>query len=840
MAMPRFRRLLPVLLAVMAAGLASCERLSVGPELAAELGAGRSFAAQLAQQGRDADSPADVSDSTVVALTYLERLRLGLGSPFRLIELARSDPRLSDSLRTRLGWALLASTLDGRSYDIDPAVFLHAGRADSALADAAARAHLALVERTVSRADDPRAGELTVRLAYTLAAAEHSTGHGAPLIAARVAALVRDRRLAHDDALALLKAARAEGRDPLALITAWRAGRQFQVERSPMDPLPSDLQRHAMTDAPRVLADIRQLTAADSGSASQVYAAASEVVEGDAGAPAPTPVDSAADLRADGHAGASLNAATDAASDAAADAPREGEHAGPRPLLARAAAVRAAAVAARFHAPPQAPIVVAIASYRGSLRGNDHLSFPRRAARERFAALARNEESFAAEFDVLDAESDGAGEIPALTALSAAVAMRAYAQEEVWLPGWPGPSDKDLHDRFGLAAVTFDANVPASWRPYYRRMIASALADMQRVIPSLTVAGLHIHVGDSPLKDAALAFHDPNTRTLFLPVGTGAGTIAHEVAHDLDWQVARTRYGTRAQYATDRAILDAKGPLAASLRGLTAAVLIPPLPENNYSPPHAQRPAEVFARSVDWLVAVSLAREGRTNGYLSSVQDDMLTGYVTVTPPDISGEAGRSLVRILDDVSPVDDSMREWFLTRYGIGRALTPYDLVRRVSEASVPLDGWGRVVSPTRLLAAVRAARDSGLATIRTEACRAGATDGDHESAATRRDLVLLAAQSRAHGIVRGAARWVNVSDARAVARLRRVLGVIWPVDEDGMLTARLASRRAALDDALDDLRGEDQRLRHAAWRCDDAQGVQAAVSASGTPRAIPQPNL
>jgi hypothetical protein len=54
------------------------------------------------------------------------------------------------------------------------------------------------------------------------------------------------------------------------------------------------------------------------------------------------------------------------------------------------------------------------------------------------------------------------------------------------------------------------------------------------------VTGLHVRFGESPLKARALAMHDPVTRTVFLPVASSAGVIAHELAHDLDWQAART------------------------------------------------------------------------------------------------------------------------------------------------------------------------------------------------------------------------------------------------------------------------------------------------------------
>ena len=145
------------------------------------------------------------------------------------------------------------------------------------------------------------------------------------------------------------------------------------------------------------------------------------------------------------------------------------------------------------------------------------------------------------------------------------------AQERVWFPGDGGPTVPDLKDRFGLASVSFDAHVPTVWRPYYLRMLGSALADLQRVLPAFAVRGLGVHFGESPMRDAALAMHDPATRTVFLPVGTSAGVIAHELAHDLDWQSARTRYGLRGTYSTDRAVRQYRDRLAASMLELSDA-----------------------------------------------------------------------------------------------------------------------------------------------------------------------------------------------------------------------------------------------------------------------------
>src|SRR5690606_31323708 len=164
---------------------------------------------------------------------------------------------------------------------------------------------------------------------------------------------------------------------------------------------------------------------------------------------------------------------------------------------------------------------------------------------------------------------------------------------------------------------------------------------------------------------------------------TGAGTLAHEIAHDLDWQAALKRYRVRGDYATDRATRRRTDRLAASVQGLSRATLLAPEPGDPTPPLHARRPAEVFARSIDWFVVVSLAREGRINGYLSSVQDDVITGYGTVTPPDVTGTAGAALIAILDEVAPVHPETRERYLHAYGPARAPTAYDLVRRVLEA-------------------------------------------------------------------------------------------------------------------------------------------------------------
>ena len=62
--------------------------------------------------------------------------------------------------------------------------------------------------------------------------------------------------------------------------------------------------------------------------------------------------------------------------------------------------------------------------------------------------------------------------------------------------------------------------------------------DLRRVVPTARFDGLRVRVEMSP-STAPLAVHDPATRTLHLPATTAAGVLAHELAHDLDWQAAR-------------------------------------------------------------------------------------------------------------------------------------------------------------------------------------------------------------------------------------------------------------------------------------------------------------
>ncbi|HEU4641887.1 MAG TPA: hypothetical protein VFS44_05470 [Gemmatimonadaceae bacterium] len=691
------------LLVVLTVLAASCERMSVGPEIAGELHRGRAYAAALEQRTRS--TPAEsVSAVAAISLGYLERQRLGLGSPFRLIDYLTRDARLPDSTRRAVAWAILARTLDGDGVQVSALALdsLASPAARTAANDGAM--HLRLIDHAVRETHDPRAGELAVRLAYMVEAAEHNLRADAPRVAADVAAVLRDRQLAQADARDLLRAGWRNDTDPLAMISVWRETHRFRVERPVMERLDRDAQLEAMELVPKLTENLRELA---------------------------TRVDSA------GGGAGPLPAAPDSST------------------LAFGAAERLAGLARISGMPPEAPVVVQLERYRHELL-DGQLDTWRRNARARFVRHSRDEESFAAEHAIVEEQAPGT--TPARSALATAVALRAYAQERPWLPGDGGPTASDLADRFGIRSVTFDADVPDGWKPYYRAMLATALEDMERVLPALDLDGLRIHFGESPMGSAALALHDPKRRTIYLPVATSAGTIAHELAHDIDWQAALSRYAVRGDYATDRAVRDAHGgAIAASMRGLTAASRLSAAVRGR-GQVVSSRPTEVFARNVDWFVASALAREGRMDGYLSSAQDDFLTGYALGTPPDAAGHSVPALVSILDAVAPPAPLVREWFVTRYGPGRAVTPYDLVRRVLDA--PLDSAG--ASLVDLVAPVLRARDAALAAVAGGRCRSGALE-DARTTRARRDLVVLAASARAAGIMRVRGTVLAIDEAR-----------------------------------------------------------------------------
>jgi hypothetical protein len=662
-----------------------------------------------------------LSDAALLALAYHERLRLGVGSPFRLADYALRDPRLDARLRRATALSILARTTRGESHAIDPLALAtdaeRLGRADVDPVVPASRQQ-AIIDSVVLAAPSARTGEETVRLALALAQAEQLVDRGAVSAGIQAAALARDRRLAATDARRLLGAAARHGSDDaLTLLQQWRADRRFAVEQ----PLLADALRPSWPDATR---DAIRLVAE--------FRASARTLPADSGA-------------------LPLAAATRAFV--------QGSY------LPRSAALRLAELPSIHTAPPQAPVTVTTAGARRRIAlapPIDPWADPPAATRRRFVERARTEESLVAEQALARATLLGApGTRPASGAesdvadltLSATVAMRAYGQEPVWFPSFGAPDDEELRARFGIRRVAFDPTIPSGWRPYYRHLLASALSELRGVLPSLSFDGLTVRVGESVKRDSALALHDPASRTVFLPAATGAGTIAHEIAHDLDWQTARSRLALRGAYSTDRAARDGTAPpsLTRSVRGLTAAR---PRSGGTARGESHERPAELFARGVDWLAAAALAREGRMNGYLTSVQDEAIPGYAGVVVPEPGewGGAADALVEVLDDMTTLPWVTRAWYLDRFGAAAPTEP-DAVARLA------------LDATTGYATERALRTLGLAgaLVVTDPARIGSWRGSGASPACRlvarepwrAQLLWAAAESRARGVLRARAR-------------------------------------------------------------------------------------
>ena len=690
---------------------------------------------ELARAWRDvralsAKQPTALTDEEVITLGYVERLRLGLGSPFRLMDQALQDPRLSPAARTRAAAALLQAARQGDAYALDPRALIRMGVDSTGRSPAAAAVHRALIEQAVTEADDPRAGELAVRAAYQLAAAEHALTSQAPTLAAQAAALVRDRVLARRDADRLLDEAERTARHPLALLREWRAGRRFEVEAPTAGARPPHLEVRAAAGALPLAR--RAVLAARGGGAAMVAAG-------------PARLDSA---------------------------------------VAR----RLSALSGRQDPPPSTPIQLTVERYRDDVRHELREVGRGRTSIDRFFQRARTEEGFAAELARLD-EGGGIPPAAAQVAMEAAVALRAYAQEAVWYPGFPAPAETDLKRAYGLAEIGYDREVPPHWRAYYRRMLAESLADLESALPGLDVQGLSFRIGRTRLDGTAIAVHYPRTRTIHLPPGTGPGSIAHEVAHDLDWQVGRDRYSRRGSYGTDLALhRGGADRFAAAVRKLP----LTPAPSIRRGGNESTRPAEAFARLFDGYVTATLAARGRSNGYLSSLQDDVLTGTGTAMAPDPRGDAAEAFLPLLMIASPLREPQAAEFRLRWGALRSPGPLSLMGEVAAAgrdeAPPRRAYRRsLVDRENLDAEVRAriaeverVRDRALRTRATLVCANPFLSPLQDGETAVRALIEGAADARIRGIL---SRWARSRGMALEPDLIRQAWVDVPPPPDGL---------------------------------------------------------
>ena len=603
-------------------------------------------------------------DQLAIGLSYLERLRLGLGSPFRLADEALRDPRLDATAAPRVAWALLARLRRGDAYIADPSVLDDAGPRGLNGRVATGAAHVALIENAIRSATDPRAGELAVRLAYLLASAKGTVASQRVAIAGQVAALVRDRELAVRDLHDLLADANEQQGDVMQLLAERRALHEFRVEQPALAPLSAELQDEAMREAPVLL---RALDTLDRVTTMERPAANANLVN-------------------------------------VYFAERLGMLGAERPPVAQVAV---------------------------TLRTRARVTL--QATNEETLIASRSTQLFA------DAD-DTTRRANALALLATAVSLRTLGQDIPWFPGDRGPDATDLTSEFGLADVVFSRTVPYAWRPYYLRELQTGLRDMHSALPALSLAGLHVHIGSEALRDSALAMHDPRTRTLQLSISSSGGTLAHELAHDMDWQAARKLYANGSGYSTDRAMREPSGALATSLRGLAEARLLRPFDATS-TPAAIGRPAEMFARGADWFVASVLAQQGRMNGFLSVIGDGLLTGYAAGAPTAMGAAGAASLVAAIGEMTYLPDSITAGFALQWSDPHLVDPMLIVRRVLDTPIPMRTSGRFNPAWGLLASVS-----------PKVCAAGNTPAQM----LRQNLLMLAVDARATGVAVRRARF------------------------------------------------------------------------------------
>jgi hypothetical protein len=659
-------------------------------------------------------APSDITDAEAIGALYLERLRLGLGSPFRLIDQAFRDPAIEPIGARELAEAMLARVMVGDAYRPRPTALDLMYFSEGA---GLGSRHQDIIDSVVSHSSDPRIGELTVRLAYRLAAASGTVTRRAPEIATAAASQARDRVIAMRDARELLSAADRDGVSRLQLMRLWRSTRRFEVERPVIIPLTVRQEREAVAALPALvtrIVEVPRLVAIDTSRANDSSLA---------------------------------------------------------PVVRRSDALprRMALLAARRDQPPLAPVMIAVRSYAGPLRAAN--AAVDRVWRLRFVERASNEETLAAEYALLYARS--ASPVPEADAavLTAGVAMRPFAQERAWLPDDPAPSARELQLRFGVA-VSYDETTRDAWRPFLHRTLELAILDLRRVLPGFDSRGLRVHFGASPLGDRALALHDPIKRIIYFPPTSHSGVMAHEFAHDLDWQAARREYGGAGWYRTDHALRQRVDQLAGALRQMASATRID---SASVRMTGSARPTEVLARNVDWFVSASLAREGRVNGHLSAVQDPVLTGYASAITPEAARAGGSATLRALEGLTSVPLETRSWFADLYGDERRMTVHEAVRRVLEAPINRMAVDPKAGSTSWQPE-SFSRNLGLPAERSWSCLADAFMGRADDEGTIRVVLQYAAESRARGVLQ---QWADFARRRPDAsppRLRALTGAPW----------------------------------------------------------------
>src|SRR5687768_488109 len=229
-------------------------------EMILEAGVGLAFADSL-ENGIATRPFTSISSPDALAALYLERLRLGLGSPFRLIDQVLRDPALDSRRSAELGEAMLARTMMGDAYWPRPEA-LNLVSTIGASGQELGTQHQAIIDSVIASYTDPRVGELAIRLAYRLASASGAVSRRAPEIATAAAAQSRDRILSMRDARALFAAADRDGISRITLLKVWRDTRKLEVERPVIVPLSARAERNAVESLPALVARIEGVAGA--------------------------------------------------------------------------------------------------------------------------------------------------------------------------------------------------------------------------------------------------------------------------------------------------------------------------------------------------------------------------------------------------------------------------------------------------------------------------------------------------------------------------------------------------------------------------------------------------
>jgi hypothetical protein len=161
------------------------------------------------------------------------------------------------------------------------------------------------------------------------------------------------------------------------------------------------------------------------------------------------------------------------------------------------------------------------------------------------------------------------------------------------------------------------------------------------------------------------------------------------------------------------------------------------------------RPTELFARGADWFVASALAQSGRSNGFLSAIQDGTLVGYAAGAPAGLGLAGAQSLVSALSEMTYVPDSVQSRFESQWADLHVIDPQLLVRRVLETPVAIRGATGRRSPMA---------DAALPILSTTLPSICVPDQSEETRA-RRNLLVLAIDARTRAAVARRARYRSI---------------------------------------------------------------------------------